>query len=76
MNKNKSEAVDVKRKISIQFQKEINARGITKTSLAESMKTSRAQVNRLLDPVNTSVTLHSLMKAAEVVNKKIKLEMI
>ena len=40
------------------------------------MHTSRGQVNRLLDPVNTRVALHTLYRAAAVLGKKLKVELI
>jgi antitoxin HicB len=39
------------------------------------MGTSRAAVDRLLDPTNTSVTLNTLGKAASVLGKRIKIEL-
>jgi hypothetical protein len=36
------------------------------------MDTSRTQVDRLLDPDNTSVTLHTLYRAAEVLGKRLR----
>ena len=47
---------------------------LAKTDMARRMKTSRAVINRLLDPDNESVTLYTLKKAASVVGKKLKLE--
>jgi plasmid maintenance system antidote protein VapI len=47
---------------------------LTKTDMARRMKTSRAVINRLLDPDNESVTLYTLKKAASVVGKKLRLE--
>ncbi|PCH56829.1 MAG: hypothetical protein COC15_02455 [Legionellales bacterium] len=37
------------------------------------MKTSRAAINRLLDPHNTSVTLNSIVKATSILGKKLKI---
>jgi predicted XRE-type DNA-binding protein len=71
-----AEATAVKRVIAYQLQQEIKNKHITKVKLAESMNTSRAQLDRLLDPGNTSVTLHTLMKAATVLGKKVKLELV
>jgi antitoxin HicB len=49
---------------------------MTKTSVARAMGTSRAAVDRLLDPNNTSVTLSTLSKAARVLGKSIKIDLI
>ncbi|MFH0811268.1 MAG: Fis family transcriptional regulator, partial [Pseudomonadota bacterium] len=42
--------------------------------MAKMMGTSRASLNRLLDPENESVTLYTLKKAASVFGKRLKLE--
>jgi len=47
---------------------------LTKIDLAKKMETSRAAVNRLLDPENDSITLYTLKKAAAVLGKKLRLE--
>ena len=44
--------------------------------MALSMKTSRAQLDRLLDPDNESVTLGTLTRAAAVVGRKLRLELV
>jgi antitoxin HicB len=49
---------------------------MTKTGLAKAMGTSRAAVDRLLDPDNTSVTLNTLSKAARVLGKSIKIDLV
>jgi antitoxin HicB len=49
---------------------------MTKTSVAKAMGTSRAAVDRLLDPENTSVTLNTLGKAASILGKRIKIELV
>jgi hypothetical protein len=40
------------------------------------MHTSRAQLDRLLDPENDAVTLGTLRKAAAVVGRDIRLELV
>ena len=45
---------------------------MSKTLLANRMCTTRAQVDRVLDPNNTAVTLKTLGKAAEAVGKKLR----
>ena len=54
----------------------MKAAGLTKTAMARRMSTSRAQLDRLLDPMNTSVTLHTLQKAAAVVGRRLRLELV
>lgn len=49
---------------------------ITKTAMAGRMKTSRAALNRLLDPENDSVTLATLTKAATAMGRTLRFELI
>lgn len=66
----------VKKLISLQLQQTLKAEHITKTELAFRLKTSRAAVGRLLDPDNDSVTLQTLKRAASVIGKRIKIELV
>lgn len=45
----------------------------SKVTLSTLMHTSRAQLDRLLDPTSTSVTLKTLARAAEVMGKKLQI---
>ena len=67
------EAVVAKRRFSSQVEELMKKKKISKTSLAKEMKTSRAVVNRLLDPDNISVTLLTMEKAAVALGKKLRL---
>ena len=49
---------------------------ITKAELARRMKTSRAQLDRLLDPHNESVTLSTLPRAAHAVGRNLRVELV
>jgi antitoxin HicB len=49
---------------------------LTKTMLARRMQTSRAQLDRLLDPDNESVTLATLTRAAHAVGRKLRMEFV
>lgn len=70
------EAIAVKRVIAYQFEKELKRKNMTKLKMAEQMHTSRSSVDRLFDPENNSVTLLTLNKAAAVLGKKIKVELV
>ena len=70
------EAGAIKKLISFQLLETIQKENLTKTELAHRLDTSRAAVDRLLDPENESVTLLTLMKAASVLGKKLKLELV
>jgi antitoxin HicB len=45
--------------------------GMTQIELAERLHTSRTQVRRLLDPENTSITLATLQRAADVTGHRL-----
>ena len=44
--------------------------------MAERMQTSRSQLDRLLDPDHGGVTLETLMRAARVIGRELKLELV
>ena len=69
------ETVAVKRLIAFQIVREMKRRKLTKTAMASRMKTSRAALERLLDPANVSVTLATLERAASALDKKLKVEL-
>ncbi len=50
--------------------------GLTKSILAKRMQTSRAQLDRLLDPDNESVTLGTLTRAAHAVGRQLRMELV
>jgi antitoxin HicB len=66
----------IKKIIAYQLQETIKKERISKTALAARLETSRAAVDRLLDPENESITLLSLKKAANVLGKKLRLELV
>ena len=48
---------------------------LTKAAMAIRMQTSRRALDRLLDPTNTSVTLHTLQRAAVAIGRQLRLEL-
>jgi antitoxin HicB len=70
-----SEAVAVKRVIAFQIQQEMRRHRITKTEMADRMRTSRPALDRLLDPANPSVTLATLERAAAALGKRLRVEL-
>lgn len=69
------EAVAVKRVLARQVEEAMQDKGLTKTAMARRMKTSRMALDRLLDPENTSVTLHTMQRAAATVGKRLRLSL-
>jgi predicted XRE-type DNA-binding protein len=69
-------AVAIKRVLARQIAREMNERKLSKTEMAKRMQTSRAAVDRLLDPENDSVTLATLFKAATAVGREISVGLV
>ena len=69
------EIVAAKRVIAYQLSELMKVEGISKTAMAERMRTSRAVLDRLLDPENTGVTLKTIGKAAAVLGRKINISL-
>jgi antitoxin HicB len=69
-------AAAIKELLAAQLAGEMRKKGITKIRMAELMHTSRAQLDRLLDPKNNSATLETLMRAAKVVGRELRLELV
>jgi antitoxin HicB len=70
------ERVAWKRVIAFQIMTLMAERGVTKTEMARQMRTSRAALDRLLDPENESATLHTLGQAAMVLGKRLRIELV
>ena len=66
----------IKELISAQIAEAMEKQGLTKTAMADRMKTSRRQLDRLLDPATPSVTLDTLRRAAKAVGRKLRIELV
>lgn len=66
----------IKAVIAHQLSEEMKKKHITKKQMAELMETSRAQVDRLLDPDNGGATVESLQRAARAVGRNISLQLV
>ncbi len=69
------QAAAIKRVIAYQIAEEMKKKNLTKTEMASRMKTSRAALERLLDPENASITLITLERAASALGKKLKIQL-
>jgi len=69
-------AVAIKRVLARQIGQEMIDRKLSKTNMARRMNTSRAALDRLLDPENDAVTLNTLSKAAVAVGRQLHFELI
>jgi antitoxin HicB len=71
-----AEAAMLKRVIAATLSRHMERRGLTVSELAQTLKTSRAALNRTLDPANTSITLTTLARTAAAVGCRVKLELV
>jgi antitoxin HicB len=69
-----AQAVAIKRVIAYQIAEEMKKKKLSKTEMANRMKTSRAALERLLDPDNASITLVTLERAASALGKKLTVQ--
>jgi plasmid maintenance system antidote protein VapI len=65
----------IKEIIAEQLAEAMKVQGITKSAMAERMRTSRRQLDRLLDPATSSVTLETLRRAANAVGRTLRVEL-
>jgi antitoxin HicB len=70
------EGVAAKRVLAYQISEAMKEKDLSKTAMARRMGTSRSSLNRLLDPSVPSVTLSTLQKAARVLGKRVRIEMV
>ncbi len=66
----------LKRVLAWQVEQEMRRQKITKSAMAERMKTSRSQLDRLLDPEKTGVSLETMQRAAAVVGRELRIELV
>lgn len=71
-----TEATAVKRVIAYQLSRFMEENKLSKTAMAKRMQTSRSALDRLLDSTNPSVTLHTMERAARVLGKKLRIELV
>lgn len=70
-----TEDAAIKEIIADQIKVAMNKQHLSKTEMATRMKTSRRQLDRLLDPDNPSVTLSTLRRAATAVGRTLRVEL-
>ena len=70
------QAVAVKRVLTFQLERGMKAKQLTKDGYGQADGTTRAQLDRLLDPDNPSATLATLVKAANAVGKRVKISLV
>ena len=70
------EAVAIKEVLAWQITEAMRAQKLSRKRLAERMNTSRSQISRLLDPRDGNVTLATLQRAARMVGRELRLELV
>ena len=70
------QALAIKEVIAWQLEQAMKDRKLSKRKLAELMRTSRTQVDRVLDPRDGNVTIATLQRAAAVLGRKVNVELV
>jgi antitoxin HicB len=70
------EALAVKQALACQIAEAMKAQNLSRKGLAERMKTSRSQISRLLDPKDGNVTITTLQRAARIVGRTLRVELV
>ena len=71
-----AEAVAAKRVLAYQIAQLMQEQELSKSEMARRMKTSRAAVDRLLNPESESATLTTLEKAAYALGKRLHIALV
>lgn len=69
------QAASPKRMLAYQIEREMAKQRISRVEMAKRLNTSRAALNRLLDPNNPSVTLQTIQAAASVLKLNVILRL-
>lgn len=69
-------ALTIKRLIAVQIEQAMDEKHISKYEMAKKMQTSRASLDRLLDPHNLSLTLRTIIKALRILEKDLTFQVI
>jgi DNA-binding Xre family transcriptional regulator len=68
-----TETLAVKRVIAYQVEQMMKEQNLTKTEMSRRMNTSRAALERLLDPANQSITLQTLERASKALGRRLQI---
>jgi antitoxin HicB len=71
-----TQAIAVKRVVAFELEAGMQKAQLTKTAMAKRMGTTRAQLDRLLNPNNPATTLQTLVKAAGAVGKQVRISFV
>ena len=66
----------IKEVVAWQLAQAMKERKLSKNQLARQMRTSRTQIDRVLDPDAGNVTIETLQRAAALVGRRVKIELV
>ncbi len=66
----------VKRVLAWQLEQAMEQKQMSKNQMAKAMKTSRSQLDRILDPDNDRIQLDTVIKAARVLGREVRIELL
>ena len=69
-------AVAVKRVLAWQLEQAMEKGSISKNQMAKAMSTSPSQLDRILDPDNSRIQLDTVIKAAHVLGRELRIELV
>jgi len=69
-------AAAVKRVLAWQLEGAMASKRMSKNEMARQMRTSRSQLDRILDPENDRIQLDTVFKAAQVLGRRVRLELV
>lgn len=69
-------AIAIKRVLAWQLAQAMEKDRISKNQMAKAMSTSRSQLDRILDPANERIQLDTIIKAAEVLGRRLRIELV
>jgi len=68
-------AAAIKRVLAWQIEEAMRQQGISKNQMARRMRTSRAYLDRFLDPNNDKVQLDTMQRAAAAIGRRLRLDL-
>ena len=71
-----AEAVALKRVLAWKLQNAMKEQKVSKYALAKELRTSRSQVDRLLDPSHIGVSIGTITRAAMKLGKRLQIEIL
>lgn len=69
-------AIAVKRVLAWQLAQAMKEKHMSKNQMAKAMNTSRSQLDRILDPDNENIQLNTVIKAAQVLGHRLRVELV